>query len=169
MSRAARLVGRHWFAPAFAAVLAAVWMLARTPLFMGAGGEAALLIDLCLTAPALYALCYARQQPWPRTLLRALAIACLGVWLASWLIPAHEQQLLPQLAPLRWAGVALLALFELRLVAAAVRIAFSATGTAEQVQAASGAPPWIAKIMLWEARLWRGVWRFLRGTSSREP
>jgi hypothetical protein len=143
-------------------MVGAVWLLARSPAFMQPGGEAALLADLCLTAPALYALCYGRRQPLRTTLIRALAIACAGVWLASVLIPAAEQSLLPQLAPLRWIGLAVVTLLELRLLVAAVRIAFSGHGTARQVAEATDAPMWVARLMLWEARLWRGVWRILR-------
>jgi hypothetical protein len=163
MSRALRLLGEHWYPPLFGVMVAAVWLLARTPAFMQPGGESALLADLCLTAPALYVLCYGRRQPLRATLIRALAIACAGVWLASWLIPAAEQRLLPQLAPLRWAGLAVVILFEIRLVVAATRIAFSGKATPRQVMEASDAPEWVARLMLLEARFWRGLWRVLRG------
>ena len=169
MSRAVRPLGAHWYAPVFLALVAAVWMLARTPVFMSSGGETALLLDLCLTAPILYLICYAKRQPLRGSLIRALAIACGGIWLASWLIPTGEQVLLLQIAPLRWVGMVLVGLFEIRLVIAAIRIAFSSTGSAKDVMAASGAPAWIAQLMLWEARFWRGLWRFIRQRNEREP
>ena len=169
MSVSLRLVRTHWYAPVFIAMLASVWWLARSPAFMGSGGEAALLIDLCLTAPVLYTLCYARKQPLRITVVRALAIACGGVWIATWLIPTSEQILLPQLAPLRWVGLGLVCLVEVRLLSAAIRVAFSENGTVEDVARASGAPPWVAKLMLWEARFWRGVWRLIRRSDGREP
>ncbi|MDQ3145075.1 MAG: hypothetical protein M3Q57_09410, partial [Pseudomonadota bacterium] len=162
VSRALRLLAAHWYAPAFLAIVTAVWMLARSPMFMKAGGETALLLDLCLTAPFLYLLCYARKQPLRVSLIRALAIACGGIWLASWLIPTGEQLLLPQLTPLRWVGLILVGLIEIRLLIAAIRFAFSSTGSAEDVVAASGAPAWIARLMLLEARFWRGLWRLIR-------
>ena len=162
MSRALRLLGAHWYPPLFLLLVAAVWLLARSPAFMQPGGEAALLADLCLTAPALYALCYGRRQPLRTTLIRALAIACAGVWLASWLIPAAEQSLLPQLTPLRWIGLAVITIFQVRLMVAALRITSSGRGTARQVMDATDAPEWVARLMLWEAQLWRSLWRFLR-------
>jgi hypothetical protein len=121
------------------------------------------LTDLCITAPLLYALCYGRRQPVRKTLIRALAIACAGVWLASWLIPASEQSLLVQLAPLRWAGLMVVAVFEVRLLALAVRLAFSESGTAKEIAERSDAPEWLARLMLLEARFWRAVWQLLRG------
>jgi hypothetical protein len=156
-------LGDHWYLPAFVAILAGCWFLARHAVFMAAGGEAALLIDLCLTAPVLYLLCYARRQPLRVSLVRALAIACGGVWLAGWLIPADQQQLLGQLAPLRWAGLSMVALLEVAVLAAAIRIAFSATGTARDVTAVTGAPEWVSRLMLWEAQLWRALWSWLSG------
>lgn len=167
MSRAARLLGAHWYLPAFLAMVAAVWLLARTPAFMNEGGEAALLLDLCVTAPALYLLCYGRRQPARVVAIRMLGIACAGVWIGSWLIPASEQAFLPQLAPVRWAGLILLGLVECVALVAVLRIAFSGKGTAEDISAASGAPPWVARLMLWEANFWRAAWRFLRGPGPR--
>jgi hypothetical protein len=163
MSRALRLLGSHWYVPAFAAMLVGCWLFARNATFMASGGEAALLIDLCLTAPLLYLLCYARRQPLRVSLIRARAIACGGIWLASWLIPAGQQHLLGQLAPWRWAGLGVVALFEVAILVAAIRIAFSATGTTKELTAATGAPEWVSRLMLWEARLWRGLWHWLSG------
>lgn len=169
MKRAVRLAATHWYVPAFLAIVAAVWLLARQPAFMAAGGEAALLIDLCLTAPVLYILCYARKQPLRVTIIRALAITFGGIWLASWLIPGPQQVLLPQLAAVRWLGSGFVIAVELLLLAAALRIAFSGAGTAADVSKASGAPAWVARIMLWEANLWRGLWRWISGKDGRQP
>ncbi len=169
MSLALRFVRTHWYPPVFLTMVAGVWWLARSSAFMSAGGEAALLIDLCLTAPILYILCYARKQPRRVTIVRALAIACGGVWIASWLIPMPNEILLPQLAPLRWIGLGIVCLVEIRLLVAAIRIAFSGTGTIEDVARASGAPPLVAQLMLWEARFWRGVWRLVRRKDDGAP
>jgi hypothetical protein len=136
---------------------------------MSSGGEAALLIDLCVTAPFLYILCYAKKQPLRTTIVRSLAIACGGVWIATWLIPVPNQVLLPQLAPLRWIGAAILCLVEVRLMVAAIRTAFSRTGTAEDVATASGAPLFVARLILWEARFWSGFWRLIRRKDGGAP
>jgi peptidoglycan/LPS O-acetylase OafA/YrhL len=124
--------------------------------------EAVLLFDWCVTVPALYALCYRRTMGLGRLLLRLFALACLGVWLVAWMVPADAQTVVPHFSALRWVGLAVLALIELRMVAAAVQIAFSGKGTAAEIERASGAPPLIAKLMLLEARFWRVVWTFIR-------
>ncbi len=169
MSQTLRLLRTHWYPPVFLAMVAGVWWLARSSTFMRSGGETALLIDLCLTAPILYALCYARRQSLGVTAVRALAIACGGAWIATWLISTPQQILLPQLAPLRWIGLAIICVVEVRVLVAAVRIAFSGNGTAEDVAKSTGAPPFIARLMMWGARFWRGVWRLISRNDDRAP
>lgn len=156
---------------------AANWFLLALPLLFlisflftrsvdwGASGDAAeavTLFDWCVSIPLLYFLCYRRQLPAKQLALRLLALACLGVWISSWLVPVQFQEILPRLSWARGAGVAVLALVELRLLVLAVRLVFSGTATAEQVTERTGAPPLIAKLMLLEARFWRAVWRFIR-------
>ena len=158
-------LARHWFWLAFPVLLAVSFSLARWPIWLdqGAAAEAVLLVDWCVIVPALYALCYRRRFALPHLLLRMLALACFGTWLMSWLLPEDAQRIGPQLTWVRWTGIAVLVLVELRLVAAAIRIAFSGKGSADDIARASGAPPWIARLMLLEARFWRAVWGFLRG------
>lgn len=163
MSRAGHLLAAHWYAPVFVFMAASVWLLARSPTFMASGGEAALLADLCLTAPVLYIVCYGQRQPLRKTVIRALGIVCAGVWLASWLIPESRQFLLPEFAPLRWVGLFLITMFEVRLLIAATRIAFSDTATPKKLMGASGVPEWVARLMLWEARIWRRLWQLIGG------
>src|SRR5687767_4555537 len=109
-------LGAHWFVPAFALILGALWLAARDSMFMAEGGEAAILADLCLTAPVLYVLCYRRRLSALQLGLRALALACLGIWLGPWIVPASDQALLTQLGPVRVAGLVVLAAIELRLL-----------------------------------------------------
>ena len=130
---------------------------------LGSSPEAVLLFDWCVTVPALYALCYRKTLPLRRLVLRLVALACLGVWFVSWLVPVEAQAVVPHLSWARTAGLVVLALVELRLLVAAFRIAFSGTGNAADIEKASGAPPLVAKLMLIEARFWRAVWKIIRG------
>ncbi len=155
-------LGAHWFMPVFALILGALWLAARDSLFMANGGEAAIIADLCVTAPVLYLLCYRRRHPPLQLGLRALALACLGIWLGSWIIPEYGQSLLTRLAPLRVAGLLVLALIELRLLVAMIRLVFGRAASADEVSRATGAPPLIARLMLLEARFWKAVWRLIR-------
>jgi hypothetical protein len=155
-------LGAHWFVPVFALVLGVLWLVSRDSMFMAEGGEAAVLADLCLTAPILYVLCYRRRHSAFQLGLRALALACLGIWLGSWIIPAADQALLTRLAPLRVAGLIVLAAIELRLLFAMMRLVFGSDASADEVSRATGTPPFVARLMLLEARFWRAVWRLIR-------
>lgn len=152
----------HWFVPALVLILGALWLVARDPTFMAQGGETAVLADLCLTVPVLYVLCYRRRHSTAQLGLRALALACLGIWMGSWIIPEPDQSLLSRLGPLRVAGLVVLALIELRLLVALLRLVFGPETSSAEISRATGAPPFVAKLMLLEARFWKAVWRLIR-------
>ena len=155
---------RNWFLPLLAFLLAVElaftrsidWSQPRMP-------EAAVLFDLCLFIPALHFLCYRRRLALKPLLIRTAALAFLGVYLASKLIPAEAQSLLAELGWARTAGLALLALIELRLLVLALKLVFGGRATAAEIAERTGAPPWIARLMLIEARFWKWVWRWIRG------
>jgi hypothetical protein len=153
---------RNWFLMGFAGVLAGSYVFARSSALLARGVEAAIIADLCLTVPLLYCWCYRGQLPRRQLAIRATALACLGVWVAAWLVPAAEQTILPHLSWARTAGLVVLGLIELRVLIAVLQLVFSPTATAEQISARSGAPPMVARLMLMEARFWRWVWKLLR-------
>jgi hypothetical protein len=59
--------------------------------------------------------------------------------------------------------MAVMAAIELWLVAAVVKLVFRGGATAEEVSASSGAPRWIARLMVAEARFWKYLWRLVHG------
>ena len=162
---AARWSRDNWFILALPLLLACSLLLTRATDWESEARaiEAVTLFDWCVTVPLLYALCYRRRMPMKRLAVRVLALACLGVWTAAQLVPVGAQILLADLGWVRIAGLCVLLLVELRLLVAALRIAFSTGATAERIAEASGAPPMLAKLMLLEARFWRAVWRLFRG------
>jgi len=156
------VLSTHWFVIAAAAAVGLVSAFARDAEFMASGGEEAILADLCITLPALYAICY-RSRHRPKALaLRMAAMACSGIWLAAWIIPLEHQQLIEALEPLRLAGVAVIALLEVRLILTVIRLTFSGRATGTELARSTGTPLWVARLMLLEARFWKAVWRFIR-------
>lgn len=157
---------RNWFLPLLAVLLAIEWAFARATDWRGDGlAEAVVLFDLCLFVPALHFLCYRRRLAWKPLLIRTAALASLGVYFASHLIPAEAQHLVAGLAGLGWArlaGLSVLAALELWVVVKVVKLVFGGAVTEDDV-VASGAPRWIARLMLIEARFWKWLWRLLRG------
>lgn len=124
--------------------------------------EAVTLFDWLVAIPLLYFLCYRRILAPRQMVLRLLALACLGVWAASQVLPTAAQEILPHLGWPRMAGLAVLALIEIRLLVFALRFAFSAAGNADELAEKSGAPVFVAKLMLLEVRFWRAVWKLIR-------
>lgn len=154
---------RNWFLPLLACLLAIElaftrsidWSRPRMP-------EAAVLFDLCLFIPALHFLCYRRRLALKPLLIRTAALAFLGVYIASKLIPPEAQSLLAELSWARTAGLVVIALIELRLLLLALKLVFGGRATADEVAAQTGAPPWIARLLLLEARFWKWLWRCIR-------
>ncbi len=155
---------QHWFLALLAALLLVEYGFARTTPWADPGlAEAAILFDLCLFIPALYLLLHRKRVARRALLVRTAGLSLLGLWVASLLVPAEAQRLLLHLAWLRPVGLVLLALIELRLLVAALKMIGSPGASAEQVAARSGAPEWLARLMLIEAGFWKAVWRMLRG------
>lgn len=162
--RSAGWLRRNWFVPvALASVAIEIGFTRSTDWSQPRLAEAAVLFDLCLFVPALFLVCYRHGRSAKALALRFVALACLGFYIASWLVPAAAQQLIVDLGWLRIAGMVVLALIELRLLVAAVRMVFRGNVQPEQLAERTGAPLWIARLMALEARFWKAVWRLVRG------
>ena len=158
-----RWLSVNWFAVAVPVLLLVEWLVVRdVGGEMGHFLEAMVLFDLCVFMPLLYVLCYRFTVPRGQLVLRAVALACLGIYVSTYLVPEPMQAILPELGVLRIAGLAVLMLIELRLLIAAIRIVWGRDGSVEQVQAASGAPAWMARLMVMEARFWKRLWQMIR-------
>ena len=158
-------IHRHWFMLLLPVLATAAFSLATSIDWQRDGriAEMVLLFDACVSLPLLYFLCYRGTQTRKQMALRLIAMVCLGIWFATWLVPEASQSLLAQLGWIRTAGIVFLVVVELRLVIGAIKMAFSGNATADELASASGAPSWIAKLMLLEARFWRWVWRRISG------
>ena len=91
-----------------------------------------------------------------KAVLIALSLACVMLWLATTFVAELEQ-----LRWLRYTLMVVLAVIEIRVLVAIYRVVFTAK-TDEDVHAqvtATGVPRWAAKLMAWEVRLWRRVFR----------
>ena len=97
--------------------------------------EAGVLFDLALLLPCLYWLCYRARGK--RAVIRAVALACVGIWAALKLVPESEQSLLNYVAPLRYLGLAALAWIEL----AVILVLFRAIFNGRSREAAAATPP----------------------------
>lgn len=155
--------GAHWFMLLLPVLLLVEYGFARTTDWPRDGvAESALIFDLCLFVPALHLLCYRRRVAAKPLLIRTGGLSLLGLAIASWLVPPQHQLVLSHLAWLRPFGLTALALLEAGLLIGLIGLAFSGRTTAADLAGRSGAPLWVARLMLLEARFWKAVWRLLR-------
>ncbi len=163
-----RIVRSHWFfwiAPLVLAVDFYAALSARGAIDRVL--EAGLLFDLVVLLPVLYWFCYRRRgRP---ALVRAAALACLGIWLALKLVPEPERELLVYVVPLRYVGLAVLAWLEVVLVVAIYRSVFRGGSVDQAVaQAPSDMPRWVAKLLAMEARFWLRAWGVIKRLVGRQ-
>src|SRR5258706_7354182 len=97
----------HWFIFAAAFVVAGDVFAAFTSSWSAPRVlEAGILVDLVVVVPLLYLWCYRREGR--RALVRAVALACLGIWASGKLVPEAHQSILGALKWFRRAVVAVL-------------------------------------------------------------
>ncbi|MBW8367831.1 MAG: hypothetical protein K0M70_08240 [Arenimonas sp.] len=131
--------------------------------------EAGLLFDLAVLLPCLYWLCY--RSGGKKVAIRAVALCCLGIWVAQKLVPEDEHNLMGYVAPLRYVGIAALVLIELWVVMALYRFVFKggdSPSAVARIQAEADLPPWIAKLLVLEAMFWRRAWQAVKKRFGRE-
>jgi hypothetical protein len=120
--------------------------------------ELGLLCDLCIVLPSLYLACYWRKGK--RSVLRAIALASIGFWASSKLLPESGQFLIQQLWPFRYVALAVIVLIEFKIMLAVYRAVFSGASrkvAAETLEQQSGMPRWAAKLAVAEASLWSSL------------
>lgn len=150
---------RHWFfLPALAIVSGAV-VVTQTAAWHAEARliEAALLFDLAVLLPALYFWCYRSSARSPA--LRTLALACAGIWVASYLIPSEHHHLLGFVSWVRYAAIGLLLYVELRVLAslywAVIAGHKSPEAAAADLSAETGMSPLVTALLAREAAFWK--------------
>ena len=170
-SNGMRRVRKHWFVP-----------IALITLFVNASTvyldqwaspkllEVGLLFDFAILLPVLYLVCY--RTDGKRAVIRALGLACLGIWAIGHVVPESSHSLLKDLEPLRYCGLGVLVLLQVKLVVAVFRAAANdsqrANREAERLAAETGTPPWVRELLAWEAAVWVRIWKRLRRIFLRE-
>ena len=155
----------HWFFLAAAVVVAANLAVASldswsSPRLL----EAGILFDLSIVIPALYLWCYRSRGK--AAVVRALALSCLGIWVAGHVVPSEHHQILSTVGFVRYIGLAVLIVIEIKLVAMIIRATFRRDNDAAPAVLAAakdaGMPAWASRLMAWEASLWRKAWDAVR-------
>jgi len=129
--------------------------------------ETGLVFDLVVLVPSLYWLCYRRRGK--KAIIKAAALACLGIWAALKLVPETERDLLIYVAPLRYVGLAALVWLELVVVLAIYKAVFKGGSVEEAVsQTSADMPSWVVRLLAIEANFWRKVWGAIKRIFGKE-
>jgi hypothetical protein len=156
---------QHWFVPLALVIvlgdLSASYWLEWSDDFSLL--EAALIFDFVFLLPLLYWWCYRRNGK--TAVLKAIALACLGIWATGWLIPDDQKILLEPLGWARHAALGFLIALEVWLcitVYRAVIMSELSSGDAESKLRSEGLPSWLAKFIAFEASLFKQALIFVR-------
>ena len=155
---------RHWFIPA--AII--IWIVDIAIVHISDWTrpvtiELILLISQCIILPLLYLCCY--RSGLRRALIRAAALAFLGVWGVSLLVPDIHQNILVQLIPLRYIGIGVLFLIEIRLLIMMLSFITSHDendNLSQELKENGDIPQWYANLMAYEAAFWRRLYQWLK-------
>ena len=163
-------VRTHWFVLAATVVLIGDIALASLdswsdPRIL----EIGILLDLSVVVPALYLWCYRSRGK--AAIVRAIALSCLGIWVAGHMVPNEHHQVLSTVGFIRYVGLAVLIAIEIKLAVMIFRAAFRRDSDAAPTVLATakdaGMPEWAARLMAWEASLWRKAWDAIRHMAGR--
>ncbi len=164
-SNTLRFLRENWFVPAAAIAL----LINSTAVYLDQWSspellEAGLLFDFAILLPVLYLICYRSEGK--RSVVRAIALACLGIWALGHVVPEANQSLLEDLQFIRYLGLGVLVLLQVKLIVAIFRATTGASASAKheasKLADETGTPPWVRKLLAWEAAVWIKVWRFVR-------
>ncbi len=165
----------HWFFLAGGAIIAGDltivslrgWSLGSPPPQLI---EAALLFDFAVIVPLLYAWCYRAKGK--AVVIRALGLSCLAIWATGYVVPPEHHHVLDSVAWLRYVGMVVLALLEIKLLIIFYRSVFSneksIEAAANTLATDAGMPPWVARVVALEAKFWRKVWGLLKRITGRK-
>ena len=155
----------NWFFPVAIAVVSTDLYIGRLDNWSNERVlETGILLDLAVVIPALYFWCYrSRGKP---AILRTIALCCLGLWAAGYIVPVEHQFLLTKVEFIRYIGLAIVLVVEIKLMRLVYSAGFSrdkgVKSSILEIAKDEGMPEWVARILVWEASVWRKVTDFIR-------
>lgn len=120
------------------------------------------LFDLCVFMPLLYVSAFSSELTRKARLLRCLGVAGIGLFAASFIVPAPNQFIIGELSHLRNAAMVGIVAFEGWVLWKVIGAVYRRNVDAQTLEREFAMPEWIAKLMVLEAKFWKAVWQFLR-------
>lgn len=120
------------------------------------------LVDLCVFMPVVYLAFFASELGLKARLLRGAAIAGIGLFAASYIVPAPNQIIIGELSNIRNAMLAFILVFEGFVLWKVISALYRKGADAQTLQQDYAMPEWVAKLMVMEAKFWKAVWSLVR-------
>ncbi|MDJ0977971.1 MAG: hypothetical protein QNI87_05490 [Erythrobacter sp.] len=120
------------------------------------------LVDLCLFMPVLYLVLFSSELGLKARALRCVAIAGIGLFAASLIVPEANQFLIEELSSIRNALFIFVLAFESWVLWKVLAAIYRRGVSAKELQQDFAMPEWVAKLMLLEARFWKAIWSLLK-------
>jgi len=120
------------------------------------------LVDLCGLMPVLYLAAFTSDLSAKARGLRALGIAGIGLFAASWIVPSANQFLIADLASLRSAMFVCILAFEGFVFWKVLQALYAKNADAKAIERDFAVPPFVAKLLVLEAKFWKAVWSLFR-------
>ena len=120
------------------------------------------LVDLCLFMPLIYLTLFSSELALKAKLLRCLAIAGIGLFAASFVVPDANQFIIGELSAARNLLIVFVLVFEGWVLWNVLGAVYRKGASARELERDFAMPDWIAKLIVLEARFWKAVWSFLK-------
>ena len=123
--------------------------------------EWVVLVDLCVIMPLLYFVAFSSGASLKTRILHALAIAGLGLLAAKMMVPEANQFLIGQLSQMRAALFVVILAFEAFVIWKVLSALYTKNADAKEIERGFAVPPFIAKLLVLEAKFWKAVWSLI--------
>jgi hypothetical protein len=120
------------------------------------------LVDLCLFMPLVYFTLFATELSIKARLLRCIAIAGIGLFAASFIVPEANQFVVGKLSDVRNALLVFVLAFEGWVFWKLINAVYRKDADVNQLHNDFAMPQWMAKLLILEARFWKAVIGFFR-------
>jgi hypothetical protein len=120
------------------------------------------LVDLCVFMPLVYLTLFTTELSSKARMLRCLAIAGIGLFAASMIVPEANQFLIGELSALRGFLLVFILTFEGWVLWKIINAVYRKGADARQLEQDFAIPEWVAKLMVLEAHFWKSVFGWFK-------
>lgn len=120
------------------------------------------LVDLCVFLPLVYLVAFSSGAPLKTRIVHALAIAGLGLLAAKMMVPEANQFVIGYLSEVRGALFLVILAVEGFVFWKVLQALYKKGADAKAIERDFAVPPFVAKLLVMEAKFWKAVWSLFR-------